>query len=298
MAPQPDALSVRRDDISAVLVSYYPDHRLREHIEAALSHVGSLLVVDNTPGEPTGPVQDVEGVPGVDVHRFGSNRGVGAALNAGLEHARRQGHEWLLTLDQDTLLSSEWPLAVDEGYRAGGEGTAVVGVGFHNPLRTDTPTTSGLGADEVDRVITSGSLWSISALDAVGGFREDFFVDAIDHEACFRLRARGYLVMRSRRAVMDHEMGPLQPVAVFGKTYGSSGYSALRYYYIFRNFVETARIHGRNEPAWLHEDAQWLWWMVKSAVANRSLKKLGAIARGTADGLLRRFESVPQFLLD
>jgi rhamnosyltransferase len=59
----------------------------------------------------------------------------------------------------------------------------------------------------VDFLISSGSLVLVENFSAVGLFREDFFIDAIDLEWCFRARARGLSIWRDAQITMPHTLG-------------------------------------------------------------------------------------------
>ena len=278
--------------IIAVVVTFHPDESIVKNVNSVLLHADAVLVVDNTPGETPEPVDRLGKILGVRVHRYGTNRGVGTALNLGRSEAVTGGYEWLLTLDQDSVLRSGWAKAVQEVFDEGGATTAVVGVRFRNTASggLDSPETGG---ENVSRVITSGSAWSVPALTAVGPFREDLFVDGIDNEMCFRLRSAGYRVRQSRRVVMDHEMGHTRQVRSLGRTVNVIVYSKTRYYYIFRSAVELARRYGTRERGWIREESRWLGQLLSSAVRDREPARLGAAARGIWDGLRGRFGPAP-----
>lgn len=273
-------------------MTYHPGPDFGANLAAALYHASRVVVVDNTPGARPSVLSEVKRSD-VQVVRFGENRGVGAALNRGVEEVRKRGGRWLLTLDQDTSLEAEWGDAVREGYRSGGDATAVIGVRFRNTGAAGVEVSSSTGTDEVARVITSGSLWDLAVLAEAGPFREDFVVDGIDNEMCFRLRSLGYRVVQSRRVVMDHEMGIVRTATWRGRPFLVLDYSTLRYYYVFRNSVELARLYGRQEREWLREDVGWLRWLVTSALVDRRYRKLIAAARGVWDGAFRRFGPAP-----
>ena len=59
----------------------------------------------------------------------------------------------------------------------------------------------------IKRSITSGSLLSLNAWKAVGGFDERLFVDWVDYEFSCDLRAHGYGMVRNNGVTLLHEMG-------------------------------------------------------------------------------------------
>ena len=62
-------------------------------------------------------------------------------------------------------------------------------------------------ATRVAFVISSGSLVDVEAAAAIGPFRADYFIDAIDLEWCFRAGARGFSIWVADRVRMDHRLG-------------------------------------------------------------------------------------------
>jgi rhamnosyltransferase len=55
--------------------------------------------------------------------------------------------------------------------------------------------------------ISSGSLINLAAFGEIGGFRDDFFIDAIDIEWCFRAWRKGFSCWMDTQAVMPHRLG-------------------------------------------------------------------------------------------
>ena len=150
----------------------------------------------------------------------GSNPGLGIAYNRMAEAARAAGADQLLIFDQD---SSPPPgmlrqlRATHAALRAAGERPAIVGplavsaddgVGFKPPRTFPSAATRAHGtAWPAEFVISSGSLLDLGACAAVGGFREDFFIDAVDIEWCFRAWAVGWSCWIESAVRMPHRLG-------------------------------------------------------------------------------------------
>ena len=62
-------------------------------------------------------------------------------------------------------------------------------------------------ATRVEFAISSGSLVDVAAARAIGPFRSDFFIDAIDLEWCMRANHLGFSVWVADRVFMDHRLG-------------------------------------------------------------------------------------------
>ncbi len=91
-----DALA---DPVCTVLIPAYNEAgTIREIVEGALAHVDRVLVISD--GSTDDTVARLQGLP-VEVLAHAENRGKGARLAEGLEHAFRQGADCVLTLDAD-----------------------------------------------------------------------------------------------------------------------------------------------------------------------------------------------------
>jgi GT2 family glycosyltransferase len=100
--------SERPDDaptVCAVVVTYNRAEllaRCLDHLERGSRPPDSILVVDNASTDGTGEL--LAGRGGVETLRLAENGGGAGGFERGLEHAYRQGHEWLWLLDDDTFV--------------------------------------------------------------------------------------------------------------------------------------------------------------------------------------------------
>ena len=170
-------------DVLAVVVSYNGLQKTKQTVDALRRQVGHVHIVDNgSDTESLGVLESLEREPGITVERLGENRGVGYALNRGVQRARQMGCTWLLTMDQDSVVDG----SLIEAYRVAVE---------QDPGRVCLApriTTSSRRKDAVGGVIryaiTSGNLIRVSLFDQIGLYDEGFFVDCIDFDFCLRLR--------------------------------------------------------------------------------------------------------------
>lgn len=200
----------------AGIVIFHPDpaelHRLARSVSGDAAEV--VLYCNSPFGETEEQALRAE-VPNLAVVRPPSNEGLGCAYNAFLGRAAETGASHLLLLDQDSLPTPAMIprlVAVATALSAAGERPAIVGP---RPIGADAvplklphlPGPGRAGALPVSFVISSGSLVVVEAARAVGPFREDFFIDAIDIEWCLRARAGGYSIWVAGDVAMDHRLG-------------------------------------------------------------------------------------------
>jgi rhamnosyltransferase len=88
-------------------------------------------------------------------------------------------------------------------------------------------------AENVDIVITSGTLYPRNAFEKVGLMDETFFIDYIDYEWCLRAKSMNYKIVRVNNATLFHNMGDTF-INFFGST-KPLHVNYKRHYYIIRN---------------------------------------------------------------
>lgn len=291
------------ENTAAVVVTRNPGPDLAERARSLRRQVLAVLVVDNgSSGEGAGALDALEDREGIRIDRLGENRGVAAALNRGIEAAREAGAAWALLLDQDTrpregLMEGLAAAFEDCPFR---ERVAVLGANYVHP-DTGLPGLPAGGDGvwtEVPAVITAGSLLRLAAARDVGPFREDFFVDHVDHEWCLRARRAGWRVVATTERLMEQPVGDAAVRRLAGWTTTTSGHPPVRRYYQTRNLVLLARAHLRHEPRWiLRTVVDHLRRVGRLAVFEEDRgAKLRAVARGAADGLRGRTGRAPREL--
>ena len=89
--------------------------------------------------------------------------------------------------------------------------------------------------------MTSGALMPTWIFDKLGRFASEYFIDQVDIEYCYRIRAAGYLVADSRNVSLSHSPGQPATVRLLGFTFRPTFHSAVRRYYITRNRIAVYR---------------------------------------------------------
>ena len=168
---------------------------------------------------------------------------------------------------------------------------AVIGGNYLDPRSKHPKVAIGEAASFLVQktVITSGSLVDVRLALAMGGFREDYFIDQVDHEFCLRARAHGHQVVISRKPVMTHSVGESGGVRipVLGEL---PNHPPVRKYYIARNTVVTVMAYWWREPEWcLRRLARLLLGLGGMALLEKQgFTKVRAFVGGVADGLRGR----------
>jgi GT2 family glycosyltransferase len=184
----------------------------------------SLVVYDNSPQaqelQPSGPV------PLLYQHDP-ENSGLAAAYNFALARAAEQGLEWLLLFDQDTSVTREFLLELvtetanlrEETRVAAIVPKLLVGEVVYSPathfldvLRKQfSPsgpnlfgTRMGVQHDRIN-VYNSASTLRVSAMQAMGGFPREFWLDYLDHTVFHTLFVKGYRIYVMKASLEHHQ---------------------------------------------------------------------------------------------
>ena len=280
--------------IVAIIVTYEPEPAaLGALLDRMAGEVMATVVVDNGSAADIAALVDLRGRAAETCLPLGRNLGIAAAQNRGIAEARRLGADAVILFDQDSAPPAGMVTALAATFdelEAAGRRPAAVG-----PLPIDARLSArpapGSGAIlPVDHLIASGCLIPLRVLDAVGGMREDLFIDYVDIEWCLRAKAAGHQCYEASSVRMPHEFGA--PVTVLGRAYASHG--PLRHYFLFRNTLWLWR-QGNVPLGWRLRKAPRvaLRLLFNLVFARPHLAQWAMMRRGLADGLAGRLGPGP-----
>lgn len=306
--------------VLAVIVSYNPKlDSLAASIKPLLLAHCDVLVVDNASSNQSQIKQCCETISAARVKDDGENSqlellalqrnvGLGAAHNKGINKARAGSFDYLLFLDQDTILSENCLATLLNAHQAkieSGQKVSAVGASYAHGtqkesvyIRFGALKFSRHGAGEQDSqgcvatdfLISSGSLISTQALDQIGSMDETLFIDHVDTEWFLRARAKGYQAFGVPAAKMEHGLGEVTHVVnLSGRQRNVPQHKPFRYYYIFRNSVLLYR-RRYISALWKWNDLQRLFLifiMFGIATAPR-WQNISMMCKGISHGVLGR----------
>jgi rhamnosyltransferase len=228
---------LRPGNICAIVPTYRPDPGFQCRMELAAAQVGCLIVVDDSgDSEIACSLDAVANIPGSRaVLHNPSNQGLAASLNRGFEEARRRGYRWVLTLDDDTTLKPDMCQRLSEGWALISQSVAlgILAMSWQPGVKHGRENSRVWSRRRI--VITSGTLMSMDTFNAVGPFREDFIIDAVDSDYCIRVRAHGLSVIRLADQGFVQRLGEARTVGLGPLRVALNEHSPLRTYYRVRN---------------------------------------------------------------
>ena len=262
--------------ILAIVVTYYPDRDLLErNVSAFVDHVDKVLIWENTPERDKGAYRFLDHEK-VEYCGDGINS-ISHALNSGWKYAKAHAYDYLLTMDQDSLLRN---------FDAFLQKTVF---DHQAPDGIWVPLVNGVKNEETfqlrDMAITSGALIPVTIIDKVGGWNELFSVDSVDTEFFSHVRSLRIGIYSVDDYLLMQHYGNPQIVRFLGHSVELRNDAPERLYFIYRNYVMAMRMYPDNHA--LSKDF-WKVWIRKAFwialfEAERK-KKFHAIFRGIRDG--------------
>jgi rhamnosyltransferase len=247
----------------AVIVTYRPDvDSVQRLVKLLRPQVQVLYVVDNgSAADMMQRLQVLAASAACEFVRFGNNRGIAAAHNEGIARAADAGLDYLVLFDQDSLPAHDLVarlVAAHEGLRSEGHRVAAVGglwadersgrLGRFYRIRggriVGLQCAEAAPPVEVDFLISSGSMLSMTAVREIGPMREDLFIDHVDTEWCLRAGRAGWRLYGVPAARLTHSLGDAARRVWLGRWREVAVHSPDRNYYEVRNTLLLLRMRG------------------------------------------------------
>lgn len=284
---------------AAGIVLYNPKkNRLKENLDAICNQVEYVYCYNN------GLQNACEIIPLLNSYRnlrlvgTGTNVGIATALNELVKEAAKDGNDWILTLDQDSVACAHMVAAFSE--LTNEKNVAIICPVIEDIRRkNEIPAVAENTIDDVDFCITSGSFMNIQKTLEIGGFDEWLFIGLVDNEICHRIKLSGYRIVRNNAVILNHELGNLTPskyenlylelgTILHSNTIKKMSYkryvNPMRLYYATRNMIYLEdKYRGQEVNAWSSKT------LMKNAVSSilrgkDKIKIIKALYQGIIDG--------------
>jgi len=280
--------------VAAVVTTFNAGDAIRPNLARIAGQVKIVIIVDDS-GEPSqAHALDYTEIDNAIVLRNEGNLGIAAALNRGIAQAESMGCDWVITLDDDTLVSTTYIDDVFAFVQTGVQATA--GLIACTRGGGDSGASRGDNGYMVKRtLITSGCVFETKTIRDVGGFDESLFIDLVDFDICTKLRKSGRNIVLLNKVGMEHRVGSSRTVRLLGKKIVIYNHSPFRLYYQMRNVFAFARKHLTFDPLLsLYLLLDFFRLPLKALFFEQEKRaRLFYLAAGLRDGLLCRGGKLP-----
>lgn len=227
--------NVEKLQIPIVIVTYNPSHDFFEQYTRMMGY--QFIIVDNSEVVNNNLFKQIASFNNVIIIHNYQNVGIAKALNIGCQCACDLGYKYVVTMDQDSILT-ENIISGLKSFIAQREDNATIAIvsplhimqhGVKNRVNLLDDITYGINT------MTSGNLLNLSIWQKISGFTESLFIDMVDVDYYCRAMIAGYKVITLNQVTMQHSLGDMQ-VINFGKfKLKVFNHSQLRKYYQIRN---------------------------------------------------------------
>src|SRR5581483_7957378 len=203
--------------VCGVVVTYNPGPDLIDNVRLLSEQVDACVIVDNASSAASLSIlEELQRQIPCTVIRNANNAGIAAALNAGFRAAIENGHEWLVSFDQDSTITEGFINALLDTARGSAKSGLVCPIYLDRATRRAVPMPKTASGDLLT-IMTSGSLCHRSIFMSIGPFDEKLFIDSVDTEYSLRVRSMGLRLIQSEQAVLLHSLGKLEVHRILGR---------------------------------------------------------------------------------
>jgi len=244
---QTHSIMLKNSKVFTVLVAYNAitqdlNHAIKEWLKET-----SFIVICNNSKEDL-IYHDLR----IKVLNFEENLGIAKAQSLGMAWAFANNADFILQVDQDSLPDPGMVKLLLESFlklKIMGYNIGLIGPRAYDKFKKKPQgNKSNLaffhkgkivadleGIDFVDSMISSGSLIPKKAFQKNGAMLDELFIDHVDLEYCWRLKANGFLIARNNKAMLAHRIGDgrLSFLGIFNVAVSAP----IRQYYWVRNFL-------------------------------------------------------------
>jgi len=280
-------------NVAAVVVTYHPGIDVFDHVLSLSGEFDQVYIIDNTPADK---VPDWSGKLPDNTHYYPNreNLGIATALNLGINLAI-QDADYVALFDQDSQVDKGYRERIFSRQNTDPDFSKIALIG---PVWKRLNGVSALGREPEDSdpakyisvptLITSGACISKNVFNSLGRFKDEYFIDNVDHEYALRARRFGYRVVVNPDLVMRHNLGEESSHRAFGKVFFVTNHNPVRRYYITRNKLKLWFSYWRFFPKWVFDDiVQNLKDILKVFLfEDQKIPKLKAVIRGVFHALI------------
>lgn len=216
--------------IDAVIVLYNPKEEFFGRYKEMSASFNKLFFIDNSPNKNNNKdlLADIKNAKYISLE---GNKGIAKALNTGVDAAKEDNPDYILTMDQDSIFPLNRMeeitkiLKENENSKYG-----IISVNYNSQE-------TSLEIREVPWWITSGNFINVKALNAASiRFMDELFIDGVDQEFCHSFMLKGYKIGLIPGIGLVHQIGNPITHRILWKKFTTFNYPYFRYYYLFRNY--------------------------------------------------------------
>ncbi|WP_317303153.1 glycosyltransferase [Acidaminococcus timonensis] len=268
------------------IITFNPNiKRLKENLDAICDQETDILIFDNGSRNKL-EICSIAKERDCTIMCSDKNKGIAYGLKKVMSYADKYHYDWVLSLDQDSI--SE-PGLIQEYVKYTKDpkiGALTCIIKDRNFTETQDHRANNL--EEIDKCITSGCFMSVAAYKHTLGYDTKMFIDSVDFDICYALRAAGYKIARIPFVGLLHEVGKGFNVSVLGKQTIMYNEAAWRRYYMTRNEIYISKKYPQYQSP-IKTTLRCLWTTFLVLIyENDKVNKLYDGLHGILDGIFMK----------
>lgn len=222
------------------MVLYEPTDSELNKINSYIRCGYQILVIDNSSRINRGELKE----NAFNYEHFPENIGLAKAYNLALAFCQKYDYDYLLILDQDSILDFNVLSLLDYSITKLNLDLSKYAIISLHPVNDESMKV----LTEPDAVfnfvpVSSGSIVNVHIAYEIGLFDERMFIDTVDTEFALRALEFGYKTVELLNLPIVHQVGQPKNIVINGVSCLVSNHSALRRYYFVRNGLELKRMY-------------------------------------------------------
>jgi len=285
--------TIEKNNICAIIVTYNGKETISSTIEYLKKNVNHIVIIDNNSTDGTKDFIETIKSTTLEVINLNKNYGIAYALNIGVEYANLNEFNWILTMDQDSVLSEDM---IDEMIKVYKKIPNKDKVACLSPRRLNGENSSYQKKNcieyyEKNAVITSGNLVKTSVINEMEGYEEKLFIDSVDFDFCLRLKESRYKILICNNATMTHFVGETKEVKLLNKNINIHVHSSIRKYYMSRNYIYIMKNYFIKQPWFCLKMSLFSFILIFQVIIYEKnvFNNLKIILKGIVDGMRGKF---------
>lgn len=219
-----------------IIVTYNPELEiLIQNIKELSKNIDRVIICNNSPNVSLAYLENFFDT--LKVFDFYENLGIAKAQNIGMQYAFNNKAEFVIQFDQDSIVSINMIKLLCESFLNLKNKRVNVGVIGPIPFNKDECikkiNISKIRYKNENKIISSGMLIPKEVYLKNGGMKEEWFIDLVDYEFCWRLKKNKYKIIIDTGVSLPHRFGEGNIKLL--KLYTIRKVKPFRLYYEFRN---------------------------------------------------------------
>lgn len=263
-------LSTPNERTCAIIVTFNPSDKVIDTIMGNFHYLDNVLIYDNgstaeiksklktllkeRENDPNANAQGIYFINGSE------NAGLPKAYNNSIKFLKGMNYDYVLILDQDSKLSqgtvgklfTQYE-RLSQSHKVGAvspiviqEGQGPLNIFFDGRFRWRGFSYEDEFVFETPFLINSGTFIHINILEEIGYYDESLFLDSVDHDMSFRMRAYGYHLFIVKDIVLSQNIDNKIDFKFLWIRLDREGHSPTNDYYMVRDSMRVAQRYIKN----------------------------------------------------